>query len=156
MKEDNLIRDVLRDMLKRLKTSTITEQCCDTCKYEALGETENPCIKCYGDINYWEPKPDTPTTRADFLKIAEGIVCHDRNDKHGEPEDNFGIIAKLWSVYLNSEIKSADVTVMMCLFKIARMRSGKMDNPDSWTDLIGYAACGAECAVKGHKADEIH
>lgn len=148
MVKNNSAWDVLLDMLKRLKKSTITDECCDTCKYEALDKTENPCIKCCGDISYWEPKPDTPTTRADFLRVTEDIVCHDRNDKHGEPEDNFGIIAKLWGDYLNAEIKSADVAVMMCLFKIARMQSGKMDNPDSWTDLIGYAACGAECAMK--------
>ena len=48
---------------------------------------------------------------------------------------------------------SYDVAVMMCLFKIARLQSSAFESVDSWVDLIGYAACGGEIALRG-KEDE--
>ena len=89
----------------------------------------------------------TPKTRAEFLKEVEGIICKDRNEQYGEPEDNFKRIAVFWSNYLDREITSADVAVMMVLFKAARV-SASPDKADSWVDMAGYALCGAECAVR--------
>lgn len=86
-------------------------------------------------------------TRAEILSKAKEIVCKDRNDQYGEPEDNFAQIANYWSVYLGEEICAQDVAVMMCLLKIARMQGGYKE--DSYTDAIGYLACGAEIAERG-------
>lgn len=87
-------------------------------------------------------------TRKDFLTEAEKCVCSDRNLQYGEPEDNFSDIAKLWSAYLDADIGAEDVAIMMCLFKIARLKSSYYESKDSWIDLIGYAACGGEISER--------
>lgn len=92
-------------------------------------------------------------TRADILHAAEKCVCGQRETDYGTPEDNFKAIAELWSVYLdrisvgkhgNTIVDEKDVAVMMALLKIARIAAGG-GKADSWIDLAGYAACGAEC-----------
>jgi len=40
-------------------------------------------------------------------------------------------------------LKPHDVALMMALLKIARLK-GNPIHGDSWVDLAGYAACGAE------------
>jgi hypothetical protein len=87
-------------------------------------------------------------TRIEFLDLANECVCGDRNLQYGEPEDNFSDIAKLWSSYLDIDIGPEDVAIMMCLFKIARLKSSCYESKDSWVDLIGYAACGGEIALR--------
>ena len=82
--------------------------------------------------------------REEILEKSKTIICNDRNDQYGEPEDNFELIAKYWSIYLGFEgITASDVAIMMALFKIARM-SGKNYKEDTYIDSIGYLACGAE------------
>lgn len=83
-------------------------------------------------------------TRSDCLDVAKGIVCQDRENTYGSPEDNFRIIADLWSAYLGSKVSSTDVAMMMAMLKIARIKTGKY-KADNFIDLAGYAACGAEC-----------
>lgn len=90
------------------------------------------------------------STRSDILKTAEQMVCGNREQDYGSPEDNFTIIANLWTDYLNGEIDISpiDVSMMMALLKIARIRSGG-GTGDSFVDLAGYAACGGEIFSKG-------
>lgn len=91
-------------------------------------------------------------TRADILHAAEKCVCGQREQDYGTPEDNFKTIAELWEAYLNKactrgvnvRVEAKDVAVMMALLKIARIAAGG-GKADSWIDLAGYAACGAEC-----------
>lgn len=92
-------------------------------------------------------------TRADILHAAEKCVCGQRETDYGTPEDNFETIAKLWETYLRRAcvdeaggvyIDANDVAMMMALLKIARIAAGD-GKADSWIDLAGYAACGAEC-----------
>lgn len=91
-------------------------------------------------------------TRADILHAAEKCVCGQRETDYGTPEDNFKAIAELWEAYLNKactrgvnvRVEAKDVAVMMALLKIARIAAGG-GKADSWIDLAGYAACGAEC-----------
>lgn len=91
-------------------------------------------------------------TRADILHAAEKCVCGQRETDYGTPEDNFKTIAELWETYLNKactrgvnvRVEAKDVAVMMALLKIARIAAGG-GKADSWIDLAGYAACGAEC-----------
>ena len=83
--------------------------------------------------------------RAEILDTAKTYVTADRNATHGEAENSLGGIARLWSAYLEREIKPHEVAAMMALLKIARIKL----NPhhlDSWTDIAGYAACGGELA----------
>ena len=90
-------------------------------------------------------------TRKEFLTEAEKCVCSDRNLQYGEPEDNFSDIARLWSAYLDTDLGAEDVAIMMCLFKIARIKGSFYESKDSWVDLIGYAACGGEIATRGEE-----
>ena len=92
-------------------------------------------------------------TRADILHAAEKCVCGQREQDYGTPEDNFETIAGLWETYLRRAcvdeaggvyIDANDVAMMMALLKIARIAAGG-GKADSWIDLAGYAACGAEC-----------
>lgn len=85
-------------------------------------------------------------TRAECLHTAEEIVTKDRNSQYGEPEDCFTLIAKLWTAYTAVKLSSADVAAMMIMLKVARVRNGKVKE-DSWVDMAGYAACGAECSM---------
>ena len=84
-------------------------------------------------------------TRSEILTRAAEIVCGERDRQYGTPEDNFGLIASLWSDYLAAKyvLDARDVANMMILFKVARNRTGKPTD-DSWIDIAGYAACGGE------------
>ncbi len=82
--------------------------------------------------------------RSELLDLAKRTVCEDRATTHGDLEDNFAVVADLWSTYLpHVRLSPADVAAMMVLFKIARIRTNPR-HMDSWIDVAGYAACGAE------------
>ena len=83
--------------------------------------------------------------RKQILENAIQTVCQDRRDKHGQIEDNFGLIADLWSTYIGASVTAVDVAMMMGMLKMARIKTGKYTQ-DNFVDLAGYAACGAEVA----------
>lgn len=128
---------------------------CTGCKHLGKGEGVHPCAECKGTaypgtvayterLDRYEPggKP-TPSKRAAILREAENCICGQREQDYGSPESNFGIIANLWSDYLDAEVTALDVSMMMCLLKIARIKNGG-GTGDSFVDLAGYAACGGE------------
>jgi len=84
-------------------------------------------------------------TRKECLDAAAQCVLQDRASQYGGVEDNFARIAKLWSVYTGTVLDGIDVAMMMALLKVARIRGNKT-HADSFVDLAGYAACGAELA----------
>lgn len=84
--------------------------------------------------------------RSEILSTATQYTTSDRNSQYGEPEDSFGRIAEYWSVYLNRDLTPVDVSVMMALFKVARIEANP-GKADSWIDLVGYGACGGEIAT---------
>jgi len=86
-------------------------------------------------------------TRGVCLDEAKEIVHGDREKSYGTPENNFSRIALLWSDYIGYPISAVDVAMMMVLLKTARIRSG-MATEDSFVDIAGYAACGAEIATE--------
>ena len=85
--------------------------------------------------------------RHECLEAARKAV-EERAVQHGRPENVFEQIANLWSAFLGVELAPADVAMMMILFKVARAQ-GSPANEDTWTDIAGYAACGAELAELG-------
>ncbi len=87
--------------------------------------------------------------RLDTLKAAAECVCGSREEDYGSPEDNFAVIAALWTAYTGTDIKPKDVAMMMALLKIARAKAGS--KPDTYIDLAGYAACGAEISAREPK-----
>lgn len=90
--------------------------------------------------------------RKEILEKAKACVTGSREQAYGALEDNFKIIAGLWSTYTGCEIKSKDVAAMLALMKIARIKSGNAKE-DNWIDLAGYAACGGEIEG-GYEKDE--
>lgn len=86
------------------------------------------------------------TKRKEILAKAEQAVNGQRELDYGAPENNFKIIADLWSAYKGCEVTPVDVAMMMALLKIARIRHGG-GTGDSYVDLAGYAACGGELAA---------
>lgn len=85
--------------------------------------------------------------RASVLNEANSIVNGARANTYGGPEDSFRTIAGLWSAYTNYKFSPTDVAVLLALLKVARLRASP-NHRDSWVDLAGYAACGAECGLK--------
>lgn len=135
----------------------------------ALEDADMGRVRLNAKLMGYEVIEDTPTiaetaakrsedakrklTRADILHAAEKCVCGQREQDYGTPEDNFETIAELWETYLRRAcvdeaggvyIDANDVAMMMALLKIARIAAGG-GKADSWIDLAGYAACGAEC-----------
>lgn len=90
--------------------------------------------------------PNTPT-RASTLDEAKAAVTGQRQSDYGTLEDNFKVIAGLWSVFLGTEVTAMQVAPMMALLKVARIKSNPTHH-DSYVDIAGYAACGAELASK--------
>lgn len=88
------------------------------------------------------PSAETPI-RKKILEETIRVVCGDRDDKYGKPEKSLGEIANLWSVYLGVPITAKDASVMMCLFKIARIKTGVNKN-DNYVDACGYMATAGE------------
>lgn len=84
--------------------------------------------------------------RAEILATATDYVTRDRAETHGDVEDNFGMIARYWSVHTGMTLTSTDVSVMMALLKIARIKSNA-GNADNWIDGCGYLACGGGIAT---------
>ena len=82
-------------------------------------------------------------TTKNFLIRAESLVAGDRHKDYGDKTDNHKNIAKLWSAYKDIEITAHDVAIMMCLLKIARLKSDT-SHEDSVIDLCGYAALAGE------------
>lgn len=82
--------------------------------------------------------------RKECLDTAAKCVLGDRTQTYGPPEDSFGRIAELWSVYLGTQVTAGNVAAMMILLKVAR--GG--DHLDNWVDIAGYAACGAEICTR--------
>lgn len=86
-------------------------------------------------------------TREEVLNRAMACVSGDREQDYGSPEQNFKVIALMWSVYIQRQgrgyLEDKDVAAMLALLKIARIASGNAKE-DNWIDLAGYAACGGE------------
>lgn len=82
-------------------------------------------------------------TREEILLKAKDCVCGQREQDYGTPESNFALIATLWSEYLGHVVTEVDVSMMMVLLKVARVKNGG-GTGDSFVDIAGYAACGGE------------
>lgn len=85
--------------------------------------------------------------REQCLDEAKRNTTGQRQIDYGTPEDNFGVIAKLWTAYDGRVIFTAlDVAMMLALLKVARTK-GNLAHYDNYVDLAGYAACAAEIAT---------
>lgn len=83
--------------------------------------------------------------RTEILEAARVCVCGEREQDYGTPENSFGLIGQLWTVYMGTLFTAKDVAMMLALLKVARIKYG--DKADSFVDLAGYAACAGEIAT---------
>lgn len=100
-------------------------------------------IKDYKSDGYKQPD----SIRAEVLNEANSIVNGARATTYGGPEDSFKAIGQLWQAYAGVAFTPSDVAIMLALLKVARLKTSP-NHRDSWVDLAGYAACGAECGLK--------
>ena len=84
--------------------------------------------------------------KREALKAAIKIV-EKRGESYGDVRKNHQRIASLWSVVLGQEISPEQVVLCMTCVKVARLIQTP-DHEDSWVDIAGYGACGAEVADK--------
>lgn len=97
---------------------------------------------------------DEATMRNRVLNAAKEIINGDRAEAYGDAHTNFTAIAHLWTTYISrrgmvGEFRAEDVALMMTLVKIARL-AGQPTHWDSWLDIAGYAALGAEVTDMGY------
>jgi hypothetical protein len=89
-----------------------------------------------------------------LLTDAIAACTGDRHLNYGTPEANFQRIATLWNDWIAIRMDDAtvssegtiepwDVAAMMILLKLARL-ANQPKHRDSWLDIAGYAACGAD------------
>lgn len=89
--------------------------------------------------------------RVAVLREAERLITGDRNKTYGSPTQNFANTAEIWTVQMRHKLQpgavfeASDVAALMIGLKLARLQAdpGKLD---TWTDISGYGACGAEAA----------
>ncbi len=92
---------------------------------------------------------------SDFLTTAAQLVDGERARTHGEKQQNFAAIARLWNGYLRNagvvavELTPRDCSNLMALMKIARTQSGGSHNPDNYVDGAGYIGISGELAERG-------
>lgn len=98
------------------------------------------------DLTYHEMLVPDLSVRAETLRKAEALVIGEREVDYGPPSESLGRIAKLWSVVVEQELDPSQVAMMLALMKIARLCESA-GHADSWVDLAGYAAIGAEVAA---------
>lgn len=83
--------------------------------------------------------------RREVLAQADHLTSDARAEEYGDATEGFEHIAELWSAAFRYPFAAEDVAVAMVLVKVARLET----NPthfDSWVDIAGYAALGAEVA----------
>ncbi|MFG1399807.1 DUF6378 domain-containing protein [Roseixanthobacter pseudopolyaromaticivorans] len=80
--------------------------------------------------------------RFECLESAVAAVTH-RQESYGSPEDNATLIARLWAAILGADVEPYQVALCMAAVKIARLANDP-SHSDSWVDLAGYGAYGAE------------
>lgn len=90
--------------------------------------------------------------RRRLLVNAQKVVCEERNDQYGEPEESLARIAAYWSIYLNIRVTPKGVADMMELLKIARSEAQPF-YMDNYIDRIGYAAIAGELALCEQRQD---
>jgi hypothetical protein len=86
--------------------------------------------------------------KTEILRTANEYITKDRQTTHGQAENNFANIGRLWSAYLNHPITPQDVAILMTLLKIARYKHSP-SHVDNAIDMCGYAALAGELGQGG-------
>jgi hypothetical protein len=101
-----------------------------------------------------ESKKANPTSGCNIAEEATKLVCGDRNEQYGPPEQDYQRTAATWSGMLIHKLKPGEVIeareamLMMAGLKLCReMTKPKRDNR---VDAIGYVLC-EDWTVTGKK-----
>ncbi|QOP64261.1 hypothetical protein QDW16_gp43 [Microbacterium phage Quenya] len=89
------------------------------------------------------------TKREQTLREANRIIHGDREKDYGRPIDSFTRLAEALNLVLRPklregvELDAVDAAVLMIAMKLSRLAGGDRKD-DTWVDLAGYSALGAE------------
>jgi hypothetical protein len=83
--------------------------------------------------------------REQVLHQAGELINGQRHSDYGTAWENHERIARIWSVVLGVYVKPEQVALCMLGVKIGRLVND-IHKADSWIDIAGYAALGAEMA----------
>lgn len=97
---------------------------------------------------------ETVIPRIELLRQAASIISGERNRNYGDPEDNLGRTAKIWSVILGMDVTAEDVAMCMVGLKVARYGHRGGFQEDTWRDIAGYAGCGYEVGLIEQETNE--
>jgi hypothetical protein len=82
-------------------------------------------------------------TKIEVLSRAAELVSGDRELQYGDSTQNLKTLAELWRSLIGIDLESAQVALMLAALKLMRLAHDHT-HTDSWVDLAGYAAIGAE------------
>lgn len=88
--------------------------------------------------------------RKEVLEKADKYINGDRAKDYGNAFENFTRISEGWQLIIREAnatsgyVTPRHVALLMIWLKMARLLHD-LDNDDSWVDIAGYAALGAEC-----------
>lgn len=74
-----------------------------------------------------------------ILQEAERLINGDRAAQYGDAKENFGDIAKGWSVLFKTHVTAEQVAIAMIWLKMCRFNH--KEGRDSIVDIAGYAGC---------------
>ena len=78
-----------------------------------------------------------------FLDQAEKLINGPRAKEYGDASLNHQRIADMWSVIFGIKVTVSMVYLAMIALKMSRIMNTP-DHEDSWVDICGYGALGAE------------
>ena len=87
----------------------------------------------------------------DILEEAIALIHGQRADDYGDAQSNFQHMADLVNPIIrkaDGKLSASDMALVMIQVKIARLQETP-DHEDSWIDIAGYAALGAQIAITG-------
>ena len=106
-------------------------------------DTYATCTACLG-------KPDK-LGRDAALEEAGELINGERARDYGDAQENFRRIAVFWSELFRQPVSLEQVSLAMIMAKNARLIETPTHH-DSWVDITGYGALGAERADAKAKA----
>lgn len=86
-----------------------------------------------------EDEPEVPEKPESILQEAERLINGDRASQYGDAKENFGDIAKGWSVLFKTHVTAEQVAIAMIWLKMCRFNH--KEGRDSIVDIAGYAGC---------------
>lgn len=92
--------------------------------------------------------------KALVLDEAKRLVTGARRAVYGTAEENLGKTAQIWSAILGIPVKAYQVSLCMIGVKMARLITTP-DHWDSWCDIPGYSALGAELTIPNSVIEAI-